>query len=103
MHTAHGHTPRVAQVTTDELSAERDASGRVFSGVHTELNTGVVYFRSTRGSLSMVQQWRKSMLSQKGRRDLTENVNDQSLFNAVVRGGELPVSGHGWACQPDDL
>ena len=29
------------------------------------------------------------MLRQKGRPDLTENVNDQSLFNQVVRGGEL--------------
>ena len=57
--------------------------------MHTELNTGVVYFRCTGGSLAMVQTWRKAMLQQKGRQDLTENVNDQSLFNQVVTGGEL--------------
>ena len=48
-----------------------------------ELNTGVVYFRQTAGAKAMVQSWRKAMLHQKGRPDLTENVNDQSLFNQV--------------------
>jgi len=54
-----------------------------------ELNTGVIYFRCTPGSKAVIQAWRKAMLAQKGRHDLTENVNDQSLFNQVVRGGEL--------------
>ena len=49
-----------------------------------ELNTGVVYFRHTPGAKAMVQSWRKAMLRQKGRSDLTENVNDQSLFNQVA-------------------
>ena len=75
-------------VTTDELSTERDEQGGV-PGMGSDLNTGVVYFRSTNGSLAMVQQWRKSMLLQKGRKDLNENVNDQSLFNQVVRGEML--------------
>ena len=79
-------------VTTDELSAQRDAQGGRLGSMHTELNTGVVYFRATEGALAMVQQWRKSMLAQKGRRDLTENVNDQSLFNQVVRGRPISSS-----------
>ena len=80
-------------VTTDELDSKRDASGKVAGmGGHLELNTGVVYFRSTKGSLAMVQSWRKAMLAQKGRKDLTENVNDQSLFNQVVKGGEVQTS-----------
>ena len=33
-------------VTTDELSAERDAKGGAVGGMHLELNTGVVYFRA---------------------------------------------------------
>ena len=37
----------------------------------------------------MVQQWRKAMLARKGDKNLNENVNDQSLFNQVVRGNEL--------------
>ena len=76
-------------VTTDELSTERDAQGGALGGMHTELNTGVVYFRNTLGGRAMVQTWRKSMLSQKGRTDLTENVNDQSLFNQVVKGSPM--------------
>ena len=88
-------------VTTDELSAKRDAQGGRLGGMHTELNTGVVHFRATPGAKAMVQQWRKSMLSQKGRRDLDENVNDQSLFNQVVRG--QPVSDADLARMRDDL
>jgi len=57
-----------------------------------ELNTGVVYFRHTPGAKAMVQSWRKAMLRQKGRSDLTENVNDQSLFNQVVRGADIGTS-----------
>ena len=53
------------------------------SAGHAAFNTGVVYFRATNGSLSMVQEWRQAMLRQKGRKDLNENVNDQSLFNQV--------------------
>ena len=79
-------------VTTDELSTDRDAQGGKLGGMHTELNTGVVYFRCTKGSLAMVQTWRKAMMSQKGRKDLNENVNDQSLFNQVVRGAQLSGS-----------
>lgn len=60
----------------------RDADGGR-PNFQSDLNTGVVYFRNTAGSLAMVGQWRKSMLAQKGRRDLNENVNDQSLFNQV--------------------
>lgn len=71
-------------VTTDELNAERDANGGRPNHM-SDLNTGVVYFRNTKGALAMVQQWRKSMLAQKGRKDLNENVNDQSLFNRVSR------------------
>ena len=43
----------------------------------------------------MVQEWRKAMLRQKGRKDLNENVNDQSLFNHVVRGVEMSSTEHG--------
>merc|ERR1719502_114976 len=82
-------------VTTDELSAEHDAQGGKLGGLHLELNTGVVYFRCTAGARAMVQTWRKSMLSQKGRKDLNENVNDQSLFNQVVRGSVLQGSALG--------
>jgi hypothetical protein len=91
-----GHLIALADVlvTTDELSAERDARGGT-PGMGTDLNTGVVYFRGTNGSLAMVQEWRKAMLRQKGRKDLNENVNDQSLFNQVVRGPEVRVPA-GW-------
>lgn len=73
-------------VTTDELDTARDTAGTFHA---MELNTGVVYLRATRGALAMVQSWRKAMLRQKDRADLTENVNDQSLFNQVVRGSEI--------------
>lgn len=67
-------------VSTDELSASRDADGGRPSRM-SDLNTGVVYLRATNGSKAMVQQWRQQMLAQKERKDLNENVNDQSLFN----------------------
>jgi hypothetical protein len=70
-------------VTTDGLDVRQDARGGL-AGI-IELNTGVVYFRQTVGAKAMVQSWRKAMLHQKGRPDLTENVNDQSLFNQVRR------------------
>ena len=73
-------------VTTDELDARHDETG---VGHATELNTGVIHLRATRGAMAMVQSWRKAMLRQKGRTDLTENVNDQSLFNGIVRGQDL--------------
>ena len=79
-------------VTTDELDPAADAKG-MRPGPGQDLNTGVVYFRSGVGSLAMVQQWRKSMLSRKGDKNLNENVNDQSLFNQVVRGTELRDKG----------
>ena len=79
-------------VTTDELDPAADAKGRR-PGPGQDLNTGVVYFRAGVGSLAMVQQWRKSMLSRKGDKNLNENVNDQSLFNQVVRGTELRGEG----------
>ena len=84
--------PRRAQVSTDELDITRDAKG----GMADELNTGVVYFRATRGARAMVQSWRKAMLRQKGRPDLTENVNDQSLFNQVVRGRQIDPGTDWW-------
>jgi len=74
-------------VTTDGLDVRQDARGGL-AGI-IELNTGVVYFRQTVGAKAMVQSWRKAMLHQKGRPDLTENVNDQSLFNQVVRGSDI--------------
>ena len=90
---AHPPVPQAAAlaladvlVTTDELDTTHDDSGR---GVSAELNTGVVYLRGTRGAKAMVQSWRKAMLRQKGGKHLTENVNDQSLFNQVVSGGEV--------------
>ena len=69
-------------VTTDELNAELDISGRR-PGAGTDLNTGVVYFRAGPGARAMVQSWRKAMLRRKGDQNLNENVNDQSLFNQV--------------------
>ena len=73
-------------VTTDELDTRKDETG---TGHASELNTGVIYLRATKGAQAMVQSWRKSMLRQRGRTDLTENVNDQSLFNQVVRGSPV--------------
>ena len=58
-------------------------------GAGTDLNTGVLYLRAGRGALAMVQSWRKAMLGRKGDKHLNENVNDQSLFNNIVRGYEL--------------
>jgi len=75
-------------VTTDELNAELDISGRR-PGAGTDLNTGVVYFRAGPGARAMVQSWRKAMLRRKGDQNLNENVNDQSLFNQIVHGVEL--------------
>jgi hypothetical protein len=70
-------------VTTDELNAETDISGRRPS---SDLNTGVVYFRNGPGAKAVVQAWRRGMLSRKGDKHLDENVNDQSLFNQVREG-----------------
>ena len=70
-------------MTTDELNKERDSKGHRAS----ELNTGVVYFRAGAGSLSMVQAWRASMLrlsQTRQKASLTENDNDQSLFNQAI-------------------
>ena len=73
-------------VATDELSAIRDAKGgRLHAGGHTGSARGLL--PSQQGS----SRWCRSgaaMLRQKGRKDLNENVNDQSLFNQVV-GGSL--------------
>ena len=80
-------------VTTDGLDVAADARGGLAGMI--ELNTGVVYFRATKGARAMVQTWRKAMLRQKGRPDLTENVNDQSLFNQVVRGSDIGTSSWG--------
>eukprot|EP00966_Prymnesium_polylepis_P076516 1773737-Prymnesium_polylepis.1 len=44
-------------VTTDELNAQKDANGGRPDRM-SDLNTGVVYFRNTKGALAMVQQWR---------------------------------------------
>ena len=75
-------------VSTDELNAEADLAGRRPSH-GSDLNTGVVFLRCTQGSKAMVQAWRQAMLGRKGDKHLNENVNDQSLFQGVVRGAEL--------------
>ena len=78
-------------VTTDELNTERDTQG----GRAAELNTGVVYFRAGPGARAMVQMWRESMLRlsrQRAKSQLTENDNDQSLFNQIVHGGDVTDS-----------
>ena len=75
-------------VTTDELSIDADVRG----GRPHELNTGVIYFRAGAGALKMLEAWRSSMTRQRGRRDLTENVNDQMLFNGIVRGSDVTAS-----------
>jgi hypothetical protein len=61
-------------------------------GRAAELNTGVVYFRAGPGARAMVQLWRESMLRlsrQRAKSQLTENDNDQSLFNQIVHGGDV--------------
>ena len=78
-------------VTTDELNTERDAQG----GRAAELNTGVVYLRAGAGARAMVQMWRESMLrlsKHRAKSQLTENDNDQSLFNQIVHGGDVTDS-----------
>ena len=76
-------------VTSDELNTDRDAQG----GRSSELNTGVVYFRAGGGggAKAMVQAWRESMLRlsrNRAKSSLTENDNDQSLFNQIVHGSD---------------
>ena len=72
-------------VSTDELSISNDLRG---ARPH-ELNTGVLRFRGTKGSLAFLEAWRNAMSRMKGRKDLTENVNDQALFNQIVRGRDV--------------
>ena len=64
-------------VSTDELSIANDLRG----GRPHELNTGVLRFRGSKGALAMLGAWRGAMTRMRGRKDLTENVNDQALFN----------------------
>lgn len=75
-------------VSTDELDEEYDAHGRyerwphgVGWGWRSELNTGVVHFRATNGSLAFVQAWRRAMLAKRQ----VLNTNDQFIFCAMVR------------------
>ena len=72
-------------MSTDELSISNDLRG---ARPH-ELNTGVLRFRGTKGSLAFLEAWRNAMSRMKGRKDLTENVNDQALFNQIVRGRDV--------------
>eukprot|EP00908_Phaeocystis_cordata_P014225 Transcript_25326.p1 GENE.Transcript_25326~~Transcript_25326.p1 ORF type:complete len:470 (+),score=180.70 Transcript_25326:59-1411(+) len=72
-------------VSTDELSIANDLRG----GRPHELNTGVLRFRGSKGALAMLGVWRGAMTRMKGRKDLTENVNDQALFNQIVHGGDV--------------
>ena len=75
-------------VSTDELSISNDLRG---ARPH-ELNTGVLRFRGTQGSLAFLVAWRGAMSRMKGRKDLTENVNDQALFNQIVRGRDVTTA-----------
>ena len=83
-------------VSTDELDTEYDAHGTwnrwpfgVGWGWRAELNTGVVHFRATNGSLAFVQAWRRAMLAKRN----VEHTNDQFVFCAMVRDAQMePVT-----------
>lgn len=83
-------------VSTDELDEEFDAHGRherwpfgVGWGWRSELNTGVVFFRSTNGTKAFLQAWRRAMLA---KRDVAF-TNDQFVFCQMVRDAAMePVT-----------
>ena len=79
-------------VSTDELDTEYDAHGTwnrwpfgLGWGWRAELNTGVVHFRATNGSLAFVQAWRRAMLAKRN----VEHTNDQFIFIAMVREAQM--------------
>ena len=69
-------------VSTDEIDPAADARGW---GMGSELNTGVLFFRATSGALAVVQAWRRAMMGVRAH----EFVNDQTIFNQVVREAQL--------------
>jgi len=69
-------------VSTDEIDPAADARGW---GLGSELNTGVLFFRATSGALAVVQAWRRAMMRVRAQ----DFVNDQTLFNQVVREADL--------------
>ena len=66
-------------VSTDEINAGNDGKRGGF-GFHSELNTGVLYFRCTPGSLAVVQAWRGAMMQARAH----QFVNDQGIFNGMI-------------------
>ena len=75
-------------VSTDELDELYDAHMTwerwpwgIGWGWRSELNTGVVFWRATNGSLAFVQAWRLAMLAKRE----TLNTNDQFIFIQMVR------------------
>ena len=84
-------------VSTDELDEAFDGLGRwerwpfgVGWGRRADLNTGVVFFRATNGSLAFIQAWRLAMLA---KRDTGEHTNDQFVFVSMVHQAEMqPVT-----------
>ena len=61
------------------MNLDADTGGGSW-GFGSELNTGVLYFRATPGSLAVVQAWRAAMM----RVRTAEFVNDQGIFNQVI-------------------
>ena len=61
-------------VSTDEINAGKDAPHGSW-GWGSELNTGVLFFRATPGSLAVVQAWRQAMMRVRA----AEFVNDQGM------------------------
>ena len=84
-------------VSTDELDEAFDGHGRwerwpfgLGWGRRADLNTGVVFFRATNGSLAFIQAWRLAMLA---KRDTGEHTNDQFVFVSMVHQAEMqPVT-----------
>ena len=70
-------------VSTDEINAAHDGPGGW--GFNSELNTGVLFFRCTKGSLAAVQAWRSAMMRMRD----GEFLNDQGIFNNMVHGAGL--------------
>ena len=75
-------------VSTDELAELYDAHMTwerwpwgIGWGWRSELNTGVVFWRATNGSLAFVQAWRLAKLAKRE----TLNTNDQFFFIQMVR------------------
>ena len=71
-------------VSTDEINHRADSQQGGW-GFHSELNTGVLYFRATPGALGVVQAWRRAMMHVRS----AEFMNDQNVFNQVIGGAGL--------------